>query len=103
MIADGTGTLDNPAADAVPDEADQSARPIKRSFSIAGHRTSVSLEHAFWTALREIAEARDQSVAALVTEIDRDRGPAGLSSAVRVWILEYFRHKAREPSQRGPG
>ncbi|MGI9425837.1 MAG: ribbon-helix-helix domain-containing protein [Hyphomicrobiaceae bacterium] len=68
-------------------------RPVKRSFSIAGHRTSVSLEQAFWVALQSIARMRNQSVAALVTEIDRERGDAGLSSAIRVWILDRYRQQ----------
>lgn len=66
-------------------------RPMKRSFTIAGHRTSVSLEGVFWTALQEAAGARELSVAALVAEIDRDRGATNLSSAIRVWLFERAR------------
>jgi predicted DNA-binding ribbon-helix-helix protein len=66
-------------------------RPVKRSFSIRGHRTSISLEAAFWDALREAALREDVSLAALVARIDEGRGSAGLSSAVRIWILDYFR------------
>lgn len=69
-------------------------RPVKRSFSISGHRTSISLENAFWTALREIAAQRQQSLASLVAEIDRDRGDAGLSGAVRVWVLDHYRQRS---------
>lgn len=69
----------------------------KRSLSVAGHRTSVSLEDAFWDALRDIAEARALTVAALVAEIDRGRGPANLSSAIRVHALAFYR---AEPSAR---
>lgn len=65
-----------------------SARPVKRSFSIAGHRTSVSLEAAFWSALKEAARRQGTSVAALVARIDATRGSAGLSSAIRVWLLQ---------------
>jgi predicted DNA-binding ribbon-helix-helix protein len=66
-------------------------RPVKRSFTIAGHRTSISLEAPFWDALRQAAEARRTTVAALVAAIDQERGASGLSSAVRVWVLDYFR------------
>ena len=66
-------------------------RPLKRSFTIKGHRTSISLEAPFWDALREAAEAEATTVAALVAAIDKERGQAGLSSAVRVWVLDYFR------------
>ena len=65
----------------------------KRSVSIRGHRTSLSLEDAFWDELSAMAEARDMSVAALITEIDRRRS-GGLSSAVRLFILEDLKQKA---------
>lgn len=77
------------------DVADVSAlasRPIKRSFSIAGHRTSISLEAAFWDAFRELCEADGIAMAARLAEIDRARGhQSGLSGAVRVWILARYR------------
>ena len=60
----------------------------KRSLAIAGHRTSISLEEAFWQGLRQVARHRNLSVAALVAEIDANRGEANLSSAIRVFILE---------------
>lgn len=67
----------------------------KRSITIDGHRTSVSLEDAFWSALSDIADARGLSVAALVQEIDRDRDPAlNLSAALRVYALAWFRERA---------
>jgi predicted DNA-binding ribbon-helix-helix protein len=69
----------------------RAARPVKHSFTIAGHRTSISLEEAFWTALKEAAAAERMSLAALMSQIDQNRGEAGLSSAVRVWILDYVR------------
>ena len=65
----------------------------KRSLSIRGHRTSLSLEDGFWEELTAIAAERGQSVAALITEIDRTR-TGGLSSAVRLFILEALRQKA---------
>ncbi len=63
------------------------ARIRKRSVVIAGHATSVSLEEAFWSALKDIAERQGRSVNALVTEIDRAR-EGNLSSAIRVLVLE---------------
>ena len=58
----------------------------KRSVVVAGHPTSVSLEPAFWDALKELATARGLSMAALIAEIDRDRS-GNLSSAIRVHVL----------------
>lgn len=66
---------------------EDSGRLRKRSIVIAGHQTSVTLEEAFWRALKSIAAARRVSVNALVTEIDRDRR-GNLSSAIRVFVLE---------------
>jgi predicted DNA-binding ribbon-helix-helix protein len=67
-------------------------RPVKRSFTIGGHRTSISIEAPFWDALRQVAEAERTSVASLVAAIDKARGSSGLSSAVRVWVLDFFRN-----------
>ena len=61
---------------------------IKRSLVIAGHRTSISLEEAFWRGLKALAKKRAQSINALVAEIDANRGPANLSSAIRVFVFE---------------
>jgi predicted DNA-binding ribbon-helix-helix protein len=63
------------------------ARDLKRSLSIAGHRTSLSLEPEFWQALQDVAARRGIPVSALVAEIDQTRGSRNLSSAVRVWLL----------------
>lgn len=63
------------------------ARVRKRSVIIAGHATSVSLEEAFWSALKDIARRQGRSVNALVTEIDGAR-EGNLSSAIRVFVLE---------------
>lgn len=76
-------------------------RPVKRSFSIAGHRTSISLEAPFWEALRQAADEKGATVAGLVAAIDKQRGASGLSSAVRVWVLDYFRTRQLMPG--GPG
>lgn len=64
-----------------------SARVLKRSLSIAGHRTSISLEETFWSALKRLAEQKSMSIAALVATIDEGRREANLSSAIRVYIL----------------
>jgi predicted DNA-binding ribbon-helix-helix protein len=61
---------------------------VKRSLTIKGHRTSVTLEPAFWEALHLQARQRTTSIAALVAEIDATRGDNNLSSAIRVWLLE---------------
>lgn len=66
----------------------------KHSIVIAGHRTSISLEDAFWRALKEFAEARGISLAGLVAEIDAGRGDANLSSAIRVFVLQETKLKA---------
>jgi len=75
----------------------QMARPSKRSFTIGGHRTSISMEAPFWDALQQVAALEKTTLAGLVATIDKARGDAGLSSAVRVWILDYFRRRALPP------
>ena len=83
------------------------SRPLKRSFTLDGHRTSVSLEAPFWEALQDVAREEGESLAALVQRIDRERGrgggageaaiaerDAGLSGAIRVHLLAYFRARA---------
>ncbi len=72
------------------------ARPVKRSLTLRGHRTSVSLEAAFWQAFRDIAAARGQSLNDLAAAIDAERAPeTGLASAIRVFVLETYRAAAR--------
>ncbi len=64
-------------------------RPVKRSLTLMGHRTSVSLEAAFWDEFRRLAAAQGKSVNALAAEIDATRTPPGsLASAIRVRVLE---------------
>lgn len=77
------------------------AGPIKRSVTLAGHRTSISLEADFWAALQDIAAARKISVSALITEIDSqrsltDNNSNGLSSAIRLFVLRYYRKQAED-------
>jgi predicted DNA-binding ribbon-helix-helix protein len=66
--------------------------PVKRSIMIAGHATSISLEPAFWEALRAAAAAEGLPLNALVARIDAERieaaAPANLASAIRVWLFE---------------
>ena len=63
------------------------AKDLKHSLTIAGHRTSLSLEPEFWTALQKAAAKRKLTIAGLVSEIDQSRAGRNLSSAIRVWIL----------------
>lgn len=66
-----------------------SARPVKRSLTLRGHRTSVSLEEEFWQAFRDIAESRKTPLNALAAEIDAARGmDIGLASAIRIYVLQ---------------
>jgi predicted DNA-binding ribbon-helix-helix protein len=62
---------------------------VKRSIVIAGHKTSVSLEDAFWNALKEIAGERDATLSDLVASIDTARELGNLSSAIRLFVLTY--------------
>lgn len=71
-------------------------KPVKRSFNIAGHRTSISLEAPFWDALKEIAARENMAMVQLVARVDQKRDGAGLSSAVRVWLLDYYRTKVTQ-------
>ena len=68
-----------------------SMRPTKRSLTLKGHRTSVSLEDPFWDAFRKIAEEKDRPINALAAEIDAERGlEIGLASAIRLYVLRYY-------------
>jgi predicted DNA-binding ribbon-helix-helix protein len=64
------------------------AKDLKRSLTIAGHRTSLSLEPEFWQALQEVALTEKKTIAAIVGELDRNRGSRNLSSAIRVWLFK---------------
>jgi len=63
----------------------------KRSIAIAGHKTSVTLEEAFWNGLKEIASDRNLTLSELVTAIDSERPNANLSSAIRLFVLDHYR------------
>ena len=64
---------------------------VKRSVRLAGHKTSVSLEDAFWNALKEIAEKRLMTLRDLIGTIDSQRQQGNLSSALRLFVLEFYR------------
>ncbi|MFZ0056679.1 MAG: ribbon-helix-helix domain-containing protein [Pseudolabrys sp.] len=66
---------------------------IKRSIFINGRKTSVSLENEFWAGLHDIAKSRKTTAAELVGEIDRQRTTVNLSSAIRIYVYNYFRSK----------
>lgn len=68
---------------------------VKRSIVIAGHKTSVSLEDAFWEALKEIAASRRLTLSDLVATIDSARTQGNLSSAIRLFVLDHYRGAAQ--------
>jgi predicted DNA-binding ribbon-helix-helix protein len=74
---------------------------VKRSIVIAGHKTSVSLEDAFWQGLKEIADEGDKTLSDLVATIDTGRRHGNLSSAIRLFVLEHYRMRAGEAHPRG--
>ena len=68
------------------------AKKLKRSVTIAGHRTSISLESEFWQALTDIAAERQRPLARLIDEIDKREGrDQNLSSALRLFVLAHYR------------
>ena len=66
----------------------------KRSIIVGGHKTSVSLEEAFWNSMKEISGQRDMTLSELVGEIDSNRQQGNLSSAIRLFVLDYFKSRA---------
>lgn len=71
---------------------------IKRSIVIAGHKTSVSLEDAFWQELKKIAGHQRMTLSSVVSSIDTQRQQGNLSSAIRLFVLEQARARAMELS-----
>jgi predicted DNA-binding ribbon-helix-helix protein len=67
---------------------------VKRSIVIAGHKTSISLEDAFWKALKDIAIARHATLSDLVASIDTERQHGNLSSAIRLFVLDHYQSKS---------
>jgi predicted DNA-binding ribbon-helix-helix protein len=81
---------------------------VKRSIVIAGHKTSVSLEDAFWSGLKDIATSRTMTLSELVATIDHDRRQGNLSSAIRLFVLNHYRGQSlgvreRETRELGGG
>lgn len=75
---------------------------VKRSIVIAGHKTSVSLEDAFWQGLREISSSRKMTLSDVVASIDTSRLEGNLSSAIRLFVLDYYRGHGADHSRRDP-
>jgi predicted DNA-binding ribbon-helix-helix protein len=76
---------------------------IKHSVAIAGRKTSVSLERVFWECLREIAKDRNETLVNLVNKINADRQLFNLSSAIRVFVLDYYRNRPGPEGSDAPG
>jgi len=66
----------------------------KRSIVVAGHKTSVSLEEAFWNGMKEISGIRNMTLSELAGEIDHNRRQGNLSSAIRLFVLDHFKSRA---------
>jgi predicted DNA-binding ribbon-helix-helix protein len=72
------------------------SRVVKRSITISGHRTSVSLEDAFWTALKDIAAFRQMTLSDLVMAVDHARQHNNLSSCLRVFVIDFHRAQSAD-------
>ena len=72
---------------------------VKRSIVIGGHKTSVSLEHAFWQAFKDIAALRNMTLSDLLMSIDAERN-GNLSSAIRLFVLEFYRNQIQATAAR---
>lgn len=76
---------------------DMPDRPLKRALTLTGHRTSVSLETAFWDEFRLIARRQNMSINALAAELDQQRQPpASLASTIRLYVLEDLKDRLRQ-------
>jgi predicted DNA-binding ribbon-helix-helix protein len=75
---------------------------VKRSIVIRGHKTSVSLEEAFWIGMKEISHERAVTLSELVGEIDTNRQLGNLSSAIRLFVLDHYRSRAVGPTGKIP-
>jgi predicted DNA-binding ribbon-helix-helix protein len=67
---------------------------VKRSIVVAGHKTSVSLEDAFWRGLKDIASTRGMTLSDMVAAIDSRRQHGNLSSAIRLFVLDHYRNQS---------
>jgi predicted DNA-binding ribbon-helix-helix protein len=70
----------------------------KWSVVVGGHKTSVSLEEPFWSAMKEISGQRGMTRSEVVREIDTNRQQGNLSSAIRLFVLDYFKSRAAGPT-----
>lgn len=75
---------------------------VKRSIVVAGHKTSVSLEEAFWNGMKEISGLRNMTLSELVGEIDNNRQQGNLSSAIRLFVLDHFKNRGGSASEPKP-
>jgi predicted DNA-binding ribbon-helix-helix protein len=100
-----SGATDNivlPETEDAPDDllggwdAAGARKPEKRSMTIAGHRTSISLEEPFWRGFKAIAKRKGVSIAALVAAIDAVRGDVSLSTAIRLYTFEQITKRENE-------
>jgi predicted DNA-binding ribbon-helix-helix protein len=82
--------LDFAAGPSDPGRRAMKSLVMKRSVIVGGHKTSVSLEEAFWSALKEIAARRGASLSELVASIDTKRELGNLSSAIRLFVLDFY-------------
>ena len=73
---------------------------VKRSIVVAGHKTSISLEDAFWKALKDIAFERHASLSDLVASIDSNRQHGNLSSCIRLFVLDYYQARVTQQVMR---
>jgi predicted DNA-binding ribbon-helix-helix protein len=73
---------------------------VKRSIVVGGHKTSVSLEDAFWDSLKEIGRERHMTLSDLVAAIDSRRQHANLSSAIRLFVLDFYRAQHSDAEER---
>jgi len=73
---------------------------VKRSIVVSGHKTSVSLEDAFWSGIKEIASGRNITLSDLVTAVDSERQQGNLSSAIRLFVLDFYRNQLADVKDR---
>ena len=76
---------------------------VKRSIVVAGHKTSVSLEDAFWSGLKEISNERHMSLSESVAAINSQRQHGNLSSAIRLFVLDFYRNGRTEQKDEREG
>jgi predicted DNA-binding ribbon-helix-helix protein len=98
FYSDVTNLLQQPAGGVI-----MKSLIVKRSIVAAGHKTSVSLEDAFWDGLKEIARGRNITLSELVSSIDSERRHGNLSSSIRLFVLDFYRNKLADVQAGGDG